>query len=360
MTRLLDLLSPLRTGPEIALGVLIWATVVLAALVALLVVVVLVQRGGHVRRERRERRLAAQWTPLLLDVIDGEAPPEAMHAVVTRRDARAFVHTLLAYAFSVRGEAQTRIVEAARPYLRPMARLARRRDPALRLRGIQALGLLGFDAHAATLVAALDDPSDVVAMTAAQMLARGGQADHAAAVVEHLPRFRLWGSTTVASMLALFGSSAGAHLLALFGDATRDVETRVLAGDALRWLNLPETAAVATAVLRGEPDRELRAAALRLLRRLGQSADADTVAPFAHDPDPVLRIHAVSALAALAPPDASVPVLRAAFDDPSHWVALRAARGLGEARRTDVLREIAASDHPRAALARQVLSDDLA
>jgi HEAT repeat protein len=67
-----------------------------------------------------------------------------------------------------------------------------------------------------------------------------------------------------------------------------------------------------------------------------------------------VRAAATRALASLGSADER-EWLRSALEDPSPWVALEAAEGLLESGGADVLRALAASDHPRAVLAQQVL-----
>jgi HEAT repeat protein len=72
--------------------------------------------------------------------------------------------------------------------------------------------------------------------------------------------------------------------------------------------------------------------------------------------DDVVRAQALRALGAVGS-EQDVPMLLAAMEDAAPWVALGAARGALEAGARSELLELASSDRPAAALARQVLSE---
>ena len=69
--------------------------------------------------------------------------------------------------------------------------------------------------------------------------------------------------------------------------------------------------------------------------------------------EPIVRARVASVLGRIGAAE-DIAKLIAAFDDPSPWVALRAAEALHE-RRDPALADLAESGHPRAALARQML-----
>ena len=357
MTAWLRTLGEGAGSGDAALVIIFWTVLVLTGLSGLLAIAATLLRVAHLYQEARCARLWASWTPVLLDVLAGDAEPEALEQRVGPRDRAAFVRFLLQYVFTIKGQEVRQLERLAMPHLPVMERFLRRRDPHERVQGIQALGLLGHDKHAAAVLDALDDRSDLVAMTAAQILSRRGDPVHAAAVVDRLERFRRWGLSHVTSMLTGFGPGAAPLLLWVYADASRELFARIVAGEALRWLNRLEAADVAAEILTSGADPELVAVSLRLLRRLGQASHADVVRAFCDSPEAIVRIHAVSALAALSG-RTEADALRAAFYDPSHWVAMRAARGLRESGHVAVLEEMAASDHMRAPLARQILTEE--
>jgi HEAT repeat protein len=342
---------------ETALVVLVWSVIVLTGLSGLLAIAATLLRVAHVRRERRHAVLAATWTPLLLDVLGGSTDAEVLQRTVYRRDRAAFVHLLLQYAFTIRGTERDRLDALAAPHLPALVPLLHHRDAHDRMRAVQALGMLSLDTYAPAVLAALDDRDDLVAMTAAQLLTRRGEPGHAAAVIERLERFERWGLSHVTSMLTDCGPGAAPLLLDVFGDPARPPLARAAAGEALRWLNHLAAADTAAALLATETNVELVAVSLRLLRRLGRADHLGLVRDLCRAPEPVVRIHAVSALAALGG-RTEEDALQAAFFDESHWVAIRAARGLREAGHADVLEDLAASPHARADLARQILLEE--
>ena len=90
---------------------------------------------------------------------------------------------------------------------------------------------------------------------------------------------------------------------------------------------------------------------------MGDPGHAPVVRALCDDPDEVIRIHAVSALAAISLQPSDAALVEYALDDPSPWVALRAAHGLVDSGRVQSLRAIAASDSPRSAVAKQALAE---
>jgi HEAT repeat protein len=73
-------------------------------------------------------------------------------------------------------------------------------------------------------------------------------------------------------------------------------------------------------------------------------------------PNEVVRIGAAQVLGAVGGAE-EVPVLTAALEDESIWVAEHAARGLAQGGGRPVLQALAGSEAPRARLAREVLAE---
>lgn len=117
---------------------------------------------------------------------------------------------------------------------------------------------------------------------------------------------------------------------------------------------------LAAEVLPTTQDRELATALLRLLAVVGRPAHLPMIRERCGSQDIIVRAEALSALGQLGDED-EIPLLTAAMDDPSPWVALHAARGVKAAGGEAVLGEIAESGHEHARLAGQVLfeEDDL-
>lgn len=311
----------------------------------------------HRTRTRRRRALDARWEPVLHGLMAGDLDAATFWRQVGPRETAFLLDFLLRYAFAVQGEARSRLNDLARPFLKDAVRELRRRTPERRAHAVHTLGTFGMPRHAAHLIAALSDPSDFVALTAARALATSPNPEHAEVVLDALDRFRVFGPHLIASLLADVGTALVPMLVALFADATRPLHTRLAAADALRWIGSPDAADPARALLLVEHDREVRAACLRLLRAVGTDEHAAAARAFATDADPVVRMHAVTALARLGT-RADAGYLEHALADTSGWVALRAARGLRELRARDVLERVAADGtHAGSAIARQTLAE---
>jgi HEAT repeat protein len=156
-------------------------------------------------------------------------------------------------------------------------------------------------------------------------------------------------------MLAGMGPAAVPELLAAFDDPAQPAEARAIAADALRALHVLEAADVAAALLGPARHRELVAASLRLLEKLGRPEHLAVVQALLSSDDDLIRAHAIAAFAALAAP-AELELLVPALEDRSRRVALAAARALRLHRDGAALRALAQGDHPHAMIAAEVLA----
>ncbi|MBE0591763.1 MAG: HEAT repeat domain-containing protein [Gemmatimonadales bacterium] len=125
---------------------------------------------------------------------------------------------------------------------------------------------------------------------------------------------------------------------------------------ALGYLHDPTSADLAAEILARATDRELVAAVLRLLERVGHQEQRALVRGFLNSPDFVIRAAAASALGNVGDEE-DRRLLRIACDDESRWVAIHAARALRNAGDLAGLRALAGSGRERATLAMQVLSE---
>jgi len=314
------------SGERLAVG-LAAAVVALLALALLFGAATLGLRALNERRARRSARLEADWTPHLLAVLSGDAAPVALASRVSAGDRALFVDFLLRFAQRLRGPERELLAAVAEPYLDDVERRARHGGEERRALAVQLLGALGAARHAATVRAALDDPSPLVAMTAAQSLASHGRAEHAAAILERLPRFGEWSPGFLASMLARLGAGAAPALRSLLADSVRAPGDRAVAAEALRAMHDMPAADAARAAVTTASDPDLMAAALRLLAAVGSPADAPVVRAAARSADPVVRAQACAALGAIGNAD-DAAALAALLDDASPWVVLHAARSL--------------------------------
>jgi len=314
----------LNGGPERVYVLLTLATAALLALALLFAVVAIVLRLRNTVVERRWARLEAAWTPPLLEILAGDLQRTSLLRLVARADRFRFADFLLRFARRLKGPEREVLRTLAAPVMDTVAERARRGSPERRAVAVQILGALGLPAQLVLLRHALDDPSPVVAMTAARALARRAQPAFIGDVVAHLPRFERWSFGFLASTLAAFGPAAAPALRAVLGDGAQPAWMRIVTAEALRMLHDPSAADRARAAL-DATDPDLRAAALRLLAAVGRPEDAPAVRALASSPVDGVRAQAVAALASLGGA-ADVPLLRAALDDPSPWVVLRAAQ----------------------------------
>lgn len=318
-----------------------------------------------VLRWRNERkavvwgRLERKWDPLVLDAIAGVLAPEQLWHVVNRGEEVFFLSYLLRYARRVTGQERVVINELARPYLGHILHQSEHRSAERRARAVQTVGELGLPDHTDSVIAALDDRSQLVAMIAASALAVHPSEDSEAAVMAHLDRFTEWRPTYLAAVLAAPGPSVAPLLRDALIDKERTPAVRRIATIALMILRDPAAADPAYTIATEETDRDLRAAALRLLALAGRPEHLPGIRDLTGSSDPVLRGAACGALGALGVTEDRATLEQATLDDSSSWVALQAARGLLAAGGREVLERLASSEHDRARLAIQVLSEEL-
>lgn len=343
----------IRERAMVLLALIILALIILALAFAAYAVLLRIRTE---LRERRWKALVARWEGPVLDaLLEPEAVPR-VHAAVAEGDRLRFVRFVLEYSRRVKGEERDVLRELALPYLDPIAERAWSPRAEVRTRAVQTLGTLGLPRYAGEVLTALDDPSPLVAMVAARSLCRQEHPEYAAAVLRRLGRFQGWSPSFMASMLAAVGPEAAPALRETLGDDHQVPMARAVAADALRLLSDFEAGDVAARVVEVESDEELLAAALRLLATIGRPEHAVVIRVRCASPDFAVRSSAYAALGMLGLGEDEGRLL-GGMSDPSPWVAIQAARGLfGGAR--ELLQDLADSDHPRAALARQMLLEE--
>jgi HEAT repeat protein len=312
-------------------------------------------RLSHGARDRRKERLARRWSEPLLSALGDPEVTGQLRATVSDQERLHFVGFVVQFARRLRGEGREALAVIVDPYLDRVARRAQDDSVEVSARAIQTLGMLGLPRYADTVMAALDDPSPLVAMVAARSLAQEESTEYAAAVLKRLHRFGGWNRRFLASMLAAMGPRVADTLREGLMDASGEPRARAVLAEALLLQGDLRAGDVAAAVLADSSDRDLRVATLRLLHGVGRPEHADVVRRLVDDEDEVVRAQAVRALGAVGG-ESDVPVLLHAMEDPWPWIALRAARAALEAGGRETLQRLADSDHPRAGLARQVLS----
>jgi HEAT repeat protein len=348
---------------ERILAIVIGSVALLLVLTLLFALIVVVLRVRHARARRRAEALEERWQGVLLDVVGGGAEPADFQALVQRGEELDVLAFLLRFARRLRGDEAHVITAIGAPFLEHAAREMRSRSPERRAQAVQALAAFGMQTHSATVLAALDDRSPYVAVTAAQALAQREHAEHAQQVMARLWRFGTWSADYLSAMLARIGPVGAAPARQLLADAAQTAHTRAVAADALRQLNDPAAADTAAAVLErsaGSPwaSAPLQAACLRLLAQVGggRPAHLAVARDFLASPHALVRGAAVRAITTMGGAAESDDV-QAALADPSHWVAQEAARGLLQLGHVALLQRVASEGTPVALIARQVLTD---
>ncbi len=345
-------------GADALLGILIASAIAFALLACAFVAAALLLRWRNLRKQRRWDALEANWESLLLDYLGGDIDAVTLRTHVSAPDALYFVDFLSRYASRLRGTERERIGEVASPYLPRIEAQLRARLPGVRARAVRTLSLLGLTDYSYGIIAALDDPSPFVAMTAARALSRREQPEFAAAVLLKLHRFSDWSPAFLSAMLAGIGASAAPYLRGTFRDEREPAPVRIVAADALRALGDLAVADAAADVARKSGDRNLTAAALRLLRTCGRAPHAAVARLLAAGNDEVVRAQAIGALGTLG--DArDVPLLVAALDDSSIWVAWHAAGALLAVGARTTLESMVVAGHARSDVMREVLAAPL-
>jgi hypothetical protein len=342
--------------PELA--VLLVGNLVFALGTVGLIVTALVLRVRNDQKAAGWVALEARWSATALDVVGGGQPATQLWALVPDRDRIRFVNFLLRFARRLVGPERRVVDDLAAPYLDLLLPQLTDRRPERRARAVQTLSTLGRRRYALNLVRALDDPSPLVAMVAARALARRESPDFAMAILRRMHRFDTWRASFLSSMLAAIGPAVAPALRQALGDPEFHPRVRAVAADALRELNDYPSAELAAQLLLLETDRDLIAASLSVIAHMGQPKHVEAVRHHTRSPEPIIRARAIQALGQVARAE-DIPTLTAALEDPSPWVALRAAEALRDARALPAVSILDQTNHPRAELVRQLLAGNL-
>ena len=171
---------------------LAFAILLLLLLTFFFAIVTIVLRFRNERRARYWEYLEGKWSEVILEVLAGSEPPEALTSLVEPEEELFFVGFLLRYARRVRGEEGKVLHDLVGPFLHQVTERANRGGAERRARAIQTLGTVGIPEYAAIVEEGLDDPSALVAMLAAQGLARKEHPELLGPVLDHLHRFGDW------------------------------------------------------------------------------------------------------------------------------------------------------------------------
>ena len=212
--------------------------------------------------------------------------------------------------------------------------------------------------YGATIARALSDESPLVSMVAARTLSASRRPEYVNGVLANLHRYGNWNGRFLASMLASMGPEVAPSLRSYLR-AEGDPLDRAVAADALSLLTDPAAGDVAVAVLNGMPHRELAAASLRLLRAVGSPGHLPTIRAYARNRDFALRALALRVLGSIGE-RSDMALLERGMTDPEPWVAINSAEAMLEAGGHERLNDIATSELPQAALAREVMMDEVA
>lgn len=339
---------------------LLWA---LSAYIVLLLVVALVLVGFTLRlRQQNEEKaqlwqsLEARWEPLLMAVIAQQAWPDALHAAVKPHETFYFVDFLMRYAEKLTGTAYDTLCQLAEPYLGGIAQRAHQGDTEQRARAILTLNALSPQAYQQVIVQGLDDPAPLVVMLTATALAEQHQAAYLSPILEKIARFDTWSQNYLINLMVQLGRETPERLRDEVHNPQHPAWVRVVLLKALSELHDWQALPLAEQILAQEPDRDLQAAALYLLGRLGHAEHAERVRQKVRSHDFVIRLHAVKALERLATSEDETLLCELVEDD-SLWIARHAMEALKQARLFEVLYTLAHADHPRHLLAQQVLYD---
>ena len=346
---------------ERLLIVIIGAVLVLFIATVLFALVVLMMRARHARQRRRTEERESRWDARLLDVLGGEVALAELQRQVGAGEELDFLAYLLRFARRLRGEELRTIARIADPFMWRALKDLEHRSAERRAQAVQAVAAFAMQGNVAAVVAALDDPSPYVAVTAARALASREHAEHAAEVMRRLWRFTHWSTDYLSAMLANIGPIAAAPAREILGDASQPANARAVAADVLSRLNDPLGAGIAARVLSGADGNAwgapvVQAAALRLLAQVGRAEHLPIARGFLTSRHGMVRGEAVRVVATLGG-DAEVAGVQQALSDPSRWVAREAVRGLLRLGQVDLLRTVAGQETPIALVARQVLAE---
>jgi two-component system phosphate regulon response regulator PhoB len=352
------LVSPWLPDAAGPLGLMVLLTALLLSGAVLLALTATLLHAHATLREHRRARLEATWRPLLLRVLAGDAPPDALVDRVSPSRERLFLSFLVPYAARFEGRARSLISRLAAPFLARLEADLDRRRPGTRARAVQLLGLLGDASCRAPLRRCLDDPSPLVTYTAFRWLSRRGDSEDASALLGRIDRLSGVSTTQLSSSLVHLGAEAAPTLRSALADETASPTVRVVCAETLRWMGDGEAAPLAAQLLADEPEPELTAALLRLLRRVGCPEHALLVRSYCDSDIPFVRIHAARALGQIGDPDHDRTRLRRLVTGArSRWVAYNAAKSLTELGRPAPLHHLSQSPHARADLADSVLNE---
>lgn len=302
------------------------------------------------------QQLEDRWEPLLMEILAQEQWPDSFHKLVAEGEELFFIDFLMRYAEKLSGKSRQAIADLAQPYLPQLAQRAAVGDAEQRARALLTLSTLAPHIYEEQIVAALDDESPLVCMLATRSLADTNATEYTALILDKITRFKAWSQSYLVSTLVSLACKEPTILHQHLTESERPDWVRIIILKALTELNDWQAMPLAVEFLNTDQDRELQAAALQFITRLGHGGLLDLIRKKCHSEDFVIRLHAIKALAQLGNLEDQA-LLETLMLDPSQWIAYQAAFALKKTSNFDSLMRIAHSDHERAALAEQVLYD---
>lgn len=340
-----------------SLLVLLIGYLLILLLVALLLVLFTLRlHRNNEAKSRMWRSLEARWEPILMEILGQEKWPDSFSELVEEGEELFFVDFLMRYAEKLSGKSRETITELAQPYLPRLAERISGGDAEQRARAVLTLSTLAPKAYEAQIVASLHDESPLVCMLATRSLADNHAIQYTGEILDKITRFQTWSQNYLISTLVSLACENPEVLRHHLTEAERPTWVRIVILKALTELNDWQAMPLAVEFLNNDADRELQAAALQFITRLGHDGLLDLIRTKCHSPDFVIRLHAVKALAQLGNPDDHA-LLKELLSDTSQWIAYQAAYALRDTHSFETLMSVAHSDHPRADLAQQVLYD---
>lgn len=343
---------------DFAMQLIVIAIFIILVFTIILAITVLLLRIKNTYKAYRYKKTETAWEKVLINSVLFDEDGDGSEIIVRRRNRLLFVQYLYQFAQRLQGEELKRIKAIAEPYLDVILKGTKGDYPELRARNLNILGTFGFPKYIDVIKYALNDRSPIVTMTAARALAKPDYPQHCRVILPVLGMFDQWSMNFLSSMLAEMGSQAAPDLRKAMAKSGNTIRVRIACAEALRRLDDIGSADLAVELLQENDDAEFQAALLRLLREVGVPRHRPVVIKFLNSSHFIVRATALSVLAQIGGSDDG-ELIRGLIEDDSAWVALHSARALRKLNRSDLLEPLANSDHRRAAISRQVLSEDL-
>lgn len=341
---------------EIALQIIILTVVFLFVLTIIIAAGVVLLRMKNNLVSKRYSRLEKSWEGQIMGALssdENEAHPEM---VIKRRDRDFFVQYLYRFASRLRGQELQIIKDLAAPHLPMIASKLQRGYPELRARNINILATLGFPEYIDPIIHALREDAPIVKMAAARILAHADYPEHIDLILPELSHFDEWSMNFLSSMLSEMGPSIAPRLREELLNREASTRVRIAAAEALRQMGDLAAPDTAVQVLETGDDPELGATCLKILRDMGTPRHRPLLLGLVGSPEEIIRIHALAALGSVGL-ESDATIMMKGLNDSSSWVALQAGKALIQIKSTQLLEEIAVSDHPRASIAQQILAE---